>query len=151
MIYGYGSFCTPQCATAYLIKENIDSSIIIERYTLLNYLYGKDNSINPSPNPYYTLNKFCGNLSIEEYRELIKTNCLYTKVDKPMTRIFPEMHEENEEILLGVKTPKNDNVNNRIYKVKMQNEPEPEPIIKNKLKNEKEKINPFLILNKNNY
>jgi hypothetical protein len=33
----------------------------------------------------------------------------------------------------------------------MQNEPEPEPIIKNKLKNEKEKINPFLILNKNNY
>ncbi len=33
---GYGSFCRPECAVAYLLKENIDDSIKFERYHLLN-------------------------------------------------------------------------------------------------------------------
>ena len=40
-IAGYGSFCRPECATAYLLKENIDDSCKFERYQLLNKIYGK--------------------------------------------------------------------------------------------------------------
>ena len=35
----YGCFCSPQCATAYLMNENVDTSVKFERYQLLNYLY----------------------------------------------------------------------------------------------------------------
>ena len=143
VIYGYGSFCSPQCAVAYLIKENLDDTTRYERYYLLNYLYGNGNCIKPSPNPYYTLDKYYGNLSIDEYRKLINSNHLYVTVDKPMTRIFPEIHEENEELLLGGKETKVLNNNSRIYKVKMQNEPDNnENVVK------KTKVNPFPFLDK---
>jgi hypothetical protein len=131
VIYGYGSFCTPQCAAAYLIKENIDDTTRYERYYLLNYIYGNGKCIKPSPNPFYTLEKYYGNLTIDEYRNLItKNKHLYITIDKPMTRIFPEIHEEIEESLMGNKESKihnnNSNNNSRVYKVKMQNDP-PQP------------------------
>ena len=76
-IYGYGSFCRPECAVAYLMKENIDDSSKFERYSLLNNLYGKiynyEKNIRPEPNPYYTLDKFYGKLSIQEYRRLLNS------------------------------------------------------------------------------
>jgi hypothetical protein len=143
MVYGYGSFCSPECSVAYLIKENLDDTTRYERYYLLNYLYGNGKCIKPSPNPYYTLDKYYGNLSIEEYRKLIKTNHLFVTIDKPMTRIFPEIHEENEEILMGGKESKLiKNNNNRIYKVKMQNDPVNDVIP------QKGKVNPFPFLDK---
>jgi hypothetical protein len=39
----YGCFCCPECAVAYLINENIDSSSKFERYHLLNHIYSNDN------------------------------------------------------------------------------------------------------------
>ena len=76
-IYGYGSFCRPECAVAYLMKENLDDSTKFERYHLLNQIYSKvydfKKNIKPAPNPYYLLDKFYGNLSIQEYRKLLKT------------------------------------------------------------------------------
>jgi len=125
-VYGYGSFCSPQCATAYLMKESVDDTTRYERYYLLNTLYGNGSQIKPSPCPYYTLNKYYGNLSIEEYRKLIKTDHFYVIVEKPMTRIYPEIHEETEEILMGGsnKIMVASANTSRIYKVKMQNEGE---------------------------
>jgi hypothetical protein len=143
VVYGYGSFCTPECAVAYLIKENMDDTTRYERYYLLNYLYGNGKRIKPSPNPYYTLEKYYGNLSIEEYRKLIKTDHLFVTIDKPMTRIFPEIHEENEESLMGGKESKTIKNNNRIYKVKMQNDPPTNEVVL-----QKGKVNPFPFLDK---
>ena len=40
-IHGYGSFCRPECAATYLMKENIDDSTKFERYHLLNQIYSK--------------------------------------------------------------------------------------------------------------
>ena len=37
----YGCFCSPECATAYLMEENIDDSSKFERYFLLNNIYSK--------------------------------------------------------------------------------------------------------------
>ena len=94
----YGCFCSPECAVAYLLKENIDNSIKFERYHLLCYIYSKvfnyENNIKPAPNPHYMLKKFCGNMSIDEYRELFKSHNYLFIIDKPITRELPELHEE---------------------------------------------------------
>ena len=99
--YGYGSFCRPECAVAYLMKETIDDTTKFERYNLINQIYGKiynyKKNIKPAPNPYYLLDKYYGNLSIEEYRKLLKSNHLLMIVEKPLTRIFPELHEDPDD------------------------------------------------------
>jgi hypothetical protein len=113
----YGCFCSSQCASAYLFKESIDDSVKFERYHLLNYIYGKGSeyktNLKCAPNPFYLLNKYYGNLTIEEYRELNCKSLSLAMIEKPMTRFLPELHELN------------DNVNNTstgIYKVKRASE-----------------------------
>lgn len=101
----YGCFCSPECATSHLFNEQIDSSIKFERYSLLNYLYCKvydyKKNIKPAPNPYYTLSKYQGNLSISEYRSLFNTERFIIIVDKPLARNLPELHEDNDDFLFN--------------------------------------------------
>jgi hypothetical protein len=103
----YGCFCSPECATAYLMEENIDSSAKFERYHLINNIYSKiynyDKNIKPAPNPYYMLDKYYGNLSIQEYRALLRNERLFLIVDKPLTRILPELHEDNDDFIINHK------------------------------------------------
>ena len=95
----YGCFCSPECAAGYLSKEKIDSSTMWERYALLNNLYRKifdyKNNIKPAPDPFHTLDKYYGSLTIQEYRQLLNNNHILLVVDKPLTKILPELHEEN--------------------------------------------------------
>ena len=102
MLEVYGCFCSPECAVAYLKNEDIDNSRKWERYTLLNNIYSKiydyEKNIKPAPNPFYTLDKYYGNLSIDEYRKLLKNERILMIVDKPMTKVLPELYEENNEI-----------------------------------------------------
>jgi hypothetical protein len=104
----YGCFCSPQCGVAYLMNEKIDSSIKYERYQLINHVYGKifnyQKNIKPSPNPYYLLDKYYGNLSINEYRELFNTEQLLIVVEKPLSHVFPELYEDNSDFILNKKT-----------------------------------------------
>jgi hypothetical protein len=97
----YGHFCIPECATAFLFKENIDTSCKWERYHILNKMYGKafnyKKNIKPAPDPRYLLNKFFGTLTIEEYRALLRDDKLLLVVDKPLTRVLPELYEDNNE------------------------------------------------------
>jgi len=103
----YGCFCSPECATAFLMQEHIDSSSKFERYHLLNYVYGKINNytshVKPAPDPHYMLDRFCGNLTIQEYRSLLKKERLFLILDKPLTRILPELHEDNDDFILNNK------------------------------------------------
>jgi hypothetical protein len=103
----YGCFCSPECATAYLMDENIDSSSKFERYHLINHIYSKiydyKKNIKPAPNPYYMLEKYYGNLTIQEYRALLKNERLFLIVDKPLTRILPELHEDNDDFIINNK------------------------------------------------
>ena len=103
----YGCFCSPECAVAHLMEENIDSSTKFERYYLMNHIYSKiynyTRNIKPAPNPYYMLNKFYGNLTIQEYRSLLKSERLFLIVDKPLTRVLPEFHEDNDEFIINNK------------------------------------------------
>jgi len=103
----YGCFCSPECAVAHLMNESIDSSTKFERYYLLNSIYGKiydyNKNIKPAPNPYYMLEKYYGNLSIQEYRALLRNERLFLVVDKPLTRIMPELHEDNDDFIINNK------------------------------------------------
>jgi hypothetical protein len=131
-IYGYGSFCRPECAVAYLMKENIDDSTKFERYQLLNQIYSKiygcKKNIKPAPNPYYLLEKYYGNLTIQEYRKLLKTEHLLLVIDKPLTRILPELHEDNEDMIMNVYgINKSTESISGVYKVKRQSEKQQGP------------------------
>ena len=104
----YGCFCSPECGTAYLMKEKIDTSTRFERYYLLNYIYSKiynyENNIKPAPNPEYILDRFYGNMTIQEYRSLLKNDRLFLLVDKPLTRVMPELHEDNDDFIINNKS-----------------------------------------------
>ena len=103
----YGCFCSPECGAGFLMNENIDSSTKFERYYLLNHIYGGiydySKNIKPAPSPYYMLNKYYGNLTIQEYRALLNDERLFLVVDKPMTRIMPELHQTNDDHILSNK------------------------------------------------
>uniref|UniRef100_A0A6C0I593 MYM-type domain-containing protein n=1 Tax=viral metagenome TaxID=1070528 RepID=A0A6C0I593_9ZZZZ len=132
-VHGYGSFCRPECAAAFLMEEIIDDSTKFERYHLLNQIYGKiydyKKNIKPAPNPYYLLDKFYGNLSIQEYRKLLKSDHMFLVIDKPMTRILPELHEDRDDFITNIYGGSSQIGNNSsstsntgIYKVKRQSE-----------------------------
>ena len=98
---GYGCFCSPECACSYLFQQSIDNNTKYERYQLLNYIYGKvydyKKEIKPAPDPHYTLDKYYGNLTIQEYRQLLEYDRLILVIDKPLTKIYPEIHEDNND------------------------------------------------------
>ena len=127
-ICGYGSFCRPECAVGYLMKENLDDSTKFERYQLLNRVYGKvydfKNNIKPAPNPHYLLDKFYGNLSIQEYRKLLNSDHMLMVIDKPLTRILPELHEDTDDFVASVYGGSKGNATQAggVYKVKRQSE-----------------------------
>ena len=121
---GHGSFCSPECSVAYLFNNmKWDDSAKMESYQLINYYYGTSNQyeehIKPAPSPFYFLEKFYGNMSIHEYRKMCKSNYMLLCVDKPMTRVLPEIHEDNEKIVFN-NTPSTQTRGN--YKVKRQSE-----------------------------
>ena len=97
-----------------------DDSAKTESYQLMNYYYGKPNqyqeSIKPALTPYYFLEKYYGNLTIQEYRKLTKSQHMILVVEKPVTRILPEIHEDNDNLL------KTNYSNGGKYKVKKQSE-----------------------------
>ena len=120
----YGSFCRPECAVAYLYSEKLDDSVRADRDHLINFYYGKtygyEKRIKPAPDPHYLLDKFYGNLTIQEYRKLLKSEHLLATLDKPMTRIFPELHEITDDFLIQIYG--GDITLNRGYRVKRASE-----------------------------
>jgi len=117
--YCYGNFCSPECASSYLMNENIESSQKFERYYMLNNIYSKiynyEKNIKLAPCPYYTLDKFYGNLNIQEYRKLLKHERLLLIVEKPLSKLLPELYDENEDYILN-----NKSLNNKSYKINVK-------------------------------
>lgn len=122
-VLAHGSFCSAQCAVAFLFQNmNWDDSAKMESYQLMNHFYAEDKtqvkSIKPAMSPYYFLDKYYGNLTIQEYRRLLKTSQVMLCLQKPVTRILPEIQEDNDESFLDGKTQ----LNRGNYKVKKQSE-----------------------------
>ena len=112
----YGNFCSPECAASFLMNENVDSSKKFERYYLLNNVYCKiynyEKNIKCAPSPFYMLEKYYGNLNIQEYRKLLKNERLLLLVDKPLAKLLPELYDENEDYILN-----NKHINKKAYKI----------------------------------
>ena len=99
-IQAHGSYCSPPCAVAFLFRNmSWDDSAKIDSYQLMNYYYNSKNfgnNIKPACSPYYFLDKYYGNLSIQEFRKLSNSNYTFLCIDKPVTRVLPEIHEDND-------------------------------------------------------
>jgi len=117
--YCYGNFCSPECAASFLMNENVDSSKKFERYYLLNNVYCKiynyEKNIKCAPSPFYMLEKYFGNLNIQEYRKLLKNERLLLLVDKPLAKLLPELYDENEDYILN-----NKHINKKSYKINVK-------------------------------
>lgn len=121
---GHGSFCSPECSVAHLFHcMPWDDSAKIESYQHINYYYGKSDgytqNIKPANDPHYFLEKFYGNMNIHEFRALSKSKHMLLCIDKPVTRILPEIHEDNDKMNSN-STPSVQSKGN--YKVKKQSE-----------------------------
>ena len=117
--YCYGNFCSPDCSASFLMNENVDSSKKFERYYLLNNVYCKiynyEKNIKCAPSPFYMLEKYYGNLNIQEYRKLLKNERLLLLVDKPLAKLLPELYDENEDYILN-----NKHINKKAYKINVK-------------------------------
>lgn len=122
-VLAHGSFCSPECGVAHLFERvNWDDSTKLESYELMNSFYNThhepnlNENIKPAPSPHYLLDKYYGTLSIQEYRKLSKSSNVMLCIDKPVTRILPELHEDHEH----QKSTSSQNRGN--YRVKKQSE-----------------------------
>jgi hypothetical protein len=109
----YGCFCSLNCALSYLHNEEIDASTKFERRQLLFNLYseviGNKTFVKPAPNPRYTLDKYYGNLSIQQWRSLLAGDRMLLIVDKPLTPELPEIHTESIDRFLTMGSVNNNN------------------------------------------
>lgn len=88
-----GNFCCPECATAYLFDMRQDSHTRWEQLALLYRVYGEacQGKINPAPTR-NVLKHFGGNLTITEYRDIIRSHKVRIDVHlPPMVSILATM------------------------------------------------------------
>jgi len=88
-----GNFCSPECASAYLFDMRQDSHTRWEQLALLYRVYAEscDGKIHPAPSR-NILTLFGGNLSIQEYRGLIRSHKVRVDIHlPPMVSILSTM------------------------------------------------------------
>jgi hypothetical protein len=88
-----GNFCSPECACAYLFDMRQDSHTRWEQLSLLYRVYGDacNGKIHPAP-ARNVLKHFGGNLSITEYRNLIRSHKVRIDIHlPPMVSILATM------------------------------------------------------------
>ena len=88
-----GNFCSPECACAYLFDMRQDTHTRWEQLALLYRVYSEacNNKIHPAP-ARNILKLFGGNLSIQEYRQLIRSHKVRVDIHlPPMVSILATM------------------------------------------------------------
>lgn len=80
----YGNFCSPECSMAYLFEQRIDAHTRWEQLSLLNRVYGEmvNGRIYVAPSR-LSLKLFGGPLSIEEYRNLLRSRKYRIDIHQP--------------------------------------------------------------------
>jgi hypothetical protein len=73
------------------------------------------------------LDKFYGNLTIQEYRMLLRKDRLFLVVDKPLTRVLPELHEDNDDFIINNKV-----IPSNTYKIKRKSQKNKSDILQDK-------------------
>jgi hypothetical protein len=89
----YGNFCTPQCSSAYLLSELLDTHVRWERIALLHRLYASfcGGRIYPAPHR-ETLERFGGPLPTATFRQICEERKIRADVHlPPMVSILASM------------------------------------------------------------
>lgn len=89
----FGNYCSPECAMSYLFDSHQDSHTRWEQLALLNRIYGDSvgGKITPAP-PRSVLKHFGGLYSIEEYRDMIRSQKVRVDIHlPPMVSILATM------------------------------------------------------------
>ena len=89
----FGNFCSCGCAAAYNFDNTKTQFELWERYSFLNYIYGKGNKPVKIAPPRLSLKKFGGRLSIEEFRAKSEEDEEFEIVLPPMRSIIPTLEE----------------------------------------------------------
>ncbi len=91
--YVYGNFCTPQCASAYLLNEPLDTHVRWNRLALLHRLYSASCGGRVYPAPHREcLERFGGPMKTEEFRKLCEQRKVRADVHlPPMVSILASM------------------------------------------------------------
>lgn len=94
---GYGHFCSPNCALAWLYSENnVSPHEKHERDQLIHLLFlpeGSSERFRPAPDPRLLLDKFTGNLTVDEYRSLFHSDLFLFPMEYNITRQWKEIPE----------------------------------------------------------
>jgi hypothetical protein len=94
----FGNFCCAECAASYIFETNfLNDSEKAESYSLLNFLYrdGIEDGIQLAPSK-LCLKRFGGRLTIDQYRNNLKTSHKnYKVIIPPLTSIIPNVEETN--------------------------------------------------------
>lgn len=100
----YGHFCSPECAVGYLMNERIESTTKFERYSLMHHMYVPameyTHCIKPAPSPFHILDKYYGNMSIEEFRAMSQCDKLIIAIQKPITKVRVEVHDDSSDFIM---------------------------------------------------
>lgn len=106
--YVYGHFCSPECAVGFLMQERLETTAKFERYALIHSMYipafSYNQCIKPAPAPYYVLNRYYGNMTIEEYRKLYHNDKFMLVLKKPIRKIISEIHDDNSDFIMKSRT-----------------------------------------------
>lgn len=121
----YGIFCSPNCTMSYLIN-NENSDTLWDKIALLHLLYfkiyNKYDNILPAPNK-ISLKKFGGSISIEEFRDITKTNIkTYDLKFPPCNSIVPVLEEvyKNKSIISSFIPIDNNKLNRATNELKLK-------------------------------
>lgn len=89
----YGNFCTPQCASAYLLNEQLDTHVRWNRLALLHRLYAASCGGRVYPAPHREcLERFGGPMKTQDFRTLCEQRKVRADVHlPPMVSILASM------------------------------------------------------------
>lgn len=96
LIHAYGSFCSPECAAAYILNNPDVGSNPYEHLSLLHTvytpLYMLTSAIQPAPNPRGILERFGGVLSVQDYRSTFRSGRQLQALPRPLVKCVTEVH-----------------------------------------------------------
>ena len=92
----FGWFCSPECASAYIANQYSSNDNAHEHLTLLHHVYGpiykNKTAFQRAPDPRQVLDCFGGAMTIEQYRDIMKSGKQIQSLSTPLVKSVSEIH-----------------------------------------------------------
>jgi hypothetical protein len=95
-IQTFGWFCSPECAAAFIATQYSSNDNAHEHLTLLHHVYGPiyntKSAFHRAPDPRHVLDCFGGAMTIEQYRNTLKSGKQIQSLAAPLVKSVSEIH-----------------------------------------------------------